>query len=144
MTIDVTVNEIPAGRSFSGFSYQLNYDSQRIQVTGSLHNSATANVLASAPGSSVSDLSAPLPSSGGKFLVSVADFQAAEAGPQKGVLGRYTLSIPSSAPLGTASLTLSQVDLGDPMASAIPVGLVTNASIQVGGTWRYSFGRMRA
>lgn len=132
MVIHVFVDEVPAGRSFGGFNYKLLYDPGRSQVASATHEDSSINLLASAAGSQTIDLSESTPDSDGSFSVGVADFGVAEAGPAKGVLGRYSLTIPSTAQTGGAALSLAGVVVSDAAGSEITVDQVNGAWLAIG------------
>src|SRR3990170_9011658 len=71
--IDVFVNEIPAGRNFAGFNYEVNFDASRVNISAQNHS----QLLASAPASSIADLSEAVPDSATPHAVLVADFGTA-------------------------------------------------------------------
>jgi hypothetical protein len=56
-TVDVFINEVPAGRDLGGFQYTMGFDSSRVRLVSQNHH----ELLASAPGSNVLDLSDPAP-----------------------------------------------------------------------------------
>ena len=130
--IDVFVDGIPTGRDFAGFNYRLNYNASLLQVTAATHADAAVNLIASAPGSSVANLSGPLPDTDGQYAVGVADFGTAETGPAKGVLGRYKLTIPLLTLPGASGLSLSLVDLSDAASTPIAISEVNEAWLFVG------------
>jgi hypothetical protein len=122
--IDVFVDEIPSGRDFAGFNYDLSFDSTRVEVIAHDH----AMLLTAVYGSSVSDLSDSVPDTASPHGVYVADFGTDEIGPIAGVLGRYTLEVPSTAPNGTFGLTLTNVDLSDGTGEPIAVDQVLDGN----------------
>src|SRR3990170_4721160 len=126
--IDVFVNEIPAGRNFAGFNYEINFDGSRVNIIAQNHSL----LLASASGSSILDLSDGIPDSVTPHSVAVADFGTAEVGPKVGVLGRYTLEVAPAATTGTFTISLTTIDLVDSASEPIIVDQVLDASIAVG------------
>jgi len=88
VTVDVTAENIPETNPMIAFGFDLNYPSTTMAVV-----SADPNfLLASAPGSSIADLSEPVPDSDGRFNAAVLDF-ATPAGTESGsgVLMRVTV-----------------------------------------------------
>ena len=128
--IDVFVDQIPSDRDFVGFNYDLGFDSSRVSLTAHDH----AMLLTAVYGSSISDLSEAIPDTSPPHAVYVADFGTEEVGPIAGVLGRYTLEVLPTAPVGLFSLTLTNLDLSDAAAESIAVDQVLdgNATPQYG------------
>lgn len=124
LQVDVFVNEVPAGVDLGGFNYILGYDSALGTITSADH----LLLLNSSLGSNVLDLGDAPPDSDGSFVVGVADFGTAETGPVAGVLGRYSIQVPVTAPTGILSLTLSSVTLSDGAGNPIPVDLVQDGA----------------
>ena len=122
--IDVFVDEIPSGRDFAGFNYDLSFDSSRVKVIAHNHEM----LLGAAYGSSVNDLSEAVPDTSSPHAMYVADFGTAEVGPIAGVLGRYTLEVLPTAPVGIFALTLTNLDLGDLAGEPIPVDVVLDGT----------------
>jgi len=108
--IDTFVDEIPSGRTFTGFQYNLNFDDSRIQILTPQDHQL---LLASAAGSSVTDLSEAVPDATSPHGVAVFDAGIDEVGPIAGVLGRYTVEVLAAAPTGTFALTLTSIELGN-------------------------------
>ncbi len=129
-SIDVFVNEIPSATQFAGFNYDIAFDDARVQIIAQTHTL----LLASAPGSSVADVSEAIPDAISPHGVYVADSGADEAGPIAGVLGRYTFEVLPTAATGTFALSLANVILGNSIGESIPVDSVLdgNASPQYG------------
>jgi hypothetical protein len=122
--IDIFVNEIPAGILLGGFNYDIAFDASRIKVIAQNHQL----LLASAPGSNITDLSDAVPDTVSPHSAYVADFGTGEAGPIVGVLARYTLEVLPAAPTGTFGLALVNVTLGDPIGTEIPVDQVLDGN----------------
>ena len=126
--IDVFVNEIPAGRNLAGFNYEINFDPNRFRIVAKNHQF----LLASAVGSSITDLGDGVPDQTTPHAVVLADFGTAEQGPVLGVLGRYTFEVLATAQGGLTPLTLTTVDLADSDSQPIAVDNVTSASVAIG------------
>ncbi len=123
-TLQTFVDEIPAGRNFAGFNYQLNFDETKLRVVTKNHSF----LLGSAPGSNVSDLGEGVPDTTTPHLVLVADFGTAEDGPIAGVLGEYTLEALPAAPISVVSLTLTTLEIADSIGNAITVDTVLDGA----------------
>ena len=129
-TIDVFIDEIPSGQNIAGFEYSLHFDASRLVLAAQDHSL----LLASAPGSQPFDtLGDRVPDTDGSHLVAVADFGPEEAGPVKGVLGRYTMEVLTGAPNGVADFSLSELDVGrkEP-GQVVNVDQILSASIGLG------------
>jgi uncharacterized repeat protein (TIGR01451 family) len=116
-TIDVFVDEIPAGSTLSGFNYNLGFDSSRVRIVSRQHNL----LLTSSGTNSLIELSDGVPDDISPHSVGVADFGTAEVGPVVGVLGRYTLEALPAATVGIVNLTLGDVAVSDEGGGAIPL-----------------------
>ena len=131
--IDTFVDEIPSGRTFIGFQYDLNFDDSRIQILPPQDHQL---LLASVAGSSITDLSEAVPDATSPHAVAVADTATGteELGPIAGVLGHYTLEVLAAASTGTFTLTLTSIELNDGVGQVITVDQVLdgNASPQYG------------
>jgi uncharacterized repeat protein (TIGR01451 family) len=126
--VDVFMNELPPGRELGGFSYILGFDDTRIRLQNHDHNF----MIASAPGSTPFDLSEGVPDNSAPHDVGSADFGAAESGPLQGVLGRYTFTVPTTAPDGLFNIAMTSVAVADPAAVEIPVDQIQVATISIG------------
>ena len=122
--VDVFVDEVPSGRDLGGFNYYLGFDDSRVRVVAQNHEM----LLASAPGSGVSDLSDPVPNDVSPHLVVVFDGGTEEVGPVAGVLGRYTLEVLPSAPVGTFGLIITDLALSDKAAQDVGVDQVLDGN----------------
>jgi uncharacterized repeat protein (TIGR01451 family) len=123
-TVDVFINEVPAGRDLGGFQYTIGFDSSRVRLVSQDHQ----QLLASAPGSNVLDLSDPAPADTPPHNIVVADFGTGESGPVRGVLGRYVFEALAAAPTGTFSLTLSDTALSDSVGSDLAVSQIQDGA----------------
>src|SRR3990172_5345538 len=123
-TVDVFVDEIPSATAFGGFNYRISFDDTRVQIVGQNHN----QLLSSAVGSNVFDLSDSVPDAVSPHTVGAGDFGTAEVGPARGVLGRYTLEVLPTAPAGVFALTLSARLLSNAGGDPIPVDQVLDGA----------------
>ncbi|MEX1193647.1 MAG: thrombospondin type 3 repeat-containing protein [Dehalococcoidia bacterium] len=127
-TIDVFVDEIPPGREFGGFNYQLTFDPTRVRIVSQDHNF----LLAVSPGSNLIDLSEGVPDTTTPHTVGVADFGTAETGPLSGVLGRYTLEVLPAAATGSFTIGLGSLALADDDGQEIPIDQTRVGTLAVG------------
>ena len=124
--VDVYVDEIPTGKSLTNFSYTLAFDGTRLEITAQDH----VNMLLS-DGGVPTDASEQVPDTASPHAVLASEFASPEAGPVKGVLGRYTLHVKPNAPSGFASISLDGVSLSGPQG-VITLTEVRTAVIAVG------------
>ena len=129
-TIDVFLNEIPSGQDMAGFNYQLNFDDTRFKVADQDHSL----LLASAPGSMLTDLSEEAPDADSPHAVAPVDLAAstAEQGPASGVLGRYTLEVLPAAPDGVGDLFLANVGVFNTLGESIPINQTLAGLVALG------------
>ena len=116
-SFDIFVNEVPPGREFGGFNYQLSFDPTRVRLISQDHNF----LLNTAAGSSLIDLSEGQPDTTTPHTVGVADFGTAETGPVSGVLGRYTFEVLAGAAAGSFTIGIGTLTLADGDGAEIPV-----------------------
>lgn len=128
--VDVFINQVPAGRTFAGFSYNLYFDATRVSLVGQNANF----LLASDPGSSVITISDPVPNSTPPFSAGYFDMGPAESGPVSGVLARYTFHVDTLAPSGLFNINLEDTSLTDPNSDPINVDQVQVATIAISDT----------
>ena len=122
--IDTFLDSLPSGRDFSGFNYRIHFDSTRVKLVAQNHNM----MLASAPGSTVSEFSDTPPTVTSPHTSFVFDFGGAEQGPLAGVLGRYTFEVLSGAPAGIFSLTMTDLALADGVGAEIVVDQIRDGT----------------
>jgi hypothetical protein len=129
--IDVVVDSIQPQVGMSGgligFAFDLVYDPAKLRVTG-VDN---ALFLASVPGSSLIDLTDPVPDVTGNFTVVAIDVTETPLESGSGVLSRITLqTLPGTA--GVAHLGLENTDLVDAANNGYWIALTTEADVAIG------------
>ena len=130
-TIDVVVASIQPQVGMSGglkgFAFDLVYDPAKLTVTG-VDN---ALFLVSSPGSSLLDLSDPVPDTTGNFTVIAIDVTGTPLENGSGVLSRITLHASPGAS-GLAHLGLENVGLVDAADNLYWIALTTEADAGIG------------
>ena len=130
-TVDVFIDEIPAGRDIAGFQYQIVFDDSRVRIVTQDHSF----LLANAAGSAVSDLSNPVPDDVSPHASIVVDFGTATVFDAISQDGEYLggaiapgISVAADA-LFLSTSQLRRVELESPKSA---IGRNTVASIQSG------------
>lgn len=133
ITLDVTAASVPVAYPMLAFTFTLNFPAGVITV-----ESANPNfLLASTPGSSLFDVSDPVPDADGIWYSAVVDVSDSSIVPSEsgsGVLDRITLSVAPGAPAGVYLLALSEAGHVDPTSTGHGPAAIHNAFLAVGTT----------
>lgn len=127
ITLDVTATNIPAGYPMIAFAFTLNSSAGVVTVVSTDPNF----LLASTPGSSLLDVSDPVPDADGIWHAAVVDLSASTIVPAEsgsGALHRITVRVASDAPAGVYPLGLAEAYHDDTTDSWYPLQPSTTPS----------------
>ena len=128
LSIDVTATNIPASNPMIGWAYDLLYPTD-LSVTAKNSNL----LLASGSGSSVVDLSEPVPDSDGVFNATAADFGSSAASREtgSGVLQRIDLTTVPAAATDVFPLSFLSASHNDPFNATFAADAVNDAQVAI-------------
>jgi hypothetical protein len=111
-SIDVFLEALPVADSILCFSYNINWGPPDfLDINTQTHTSTTVNLVAQ--GGTPLDMSEVVPDTTSPHSVTVADYGDAEYNPPftHGVLGRYSVTVPTGTAAGVYGLTLGRLTL---------------------------------
>jgi hypothetical protein len=117
---------VPSNRGLVSFGYTVNFDPGVLTLAAADHN----QLLAAITGSSVIDVSSPIPDTDGVWSGAAVDLDIGAREWGQGVLGRLVVTATGSGPVNTP-VSLSAIGLLDGSGLPIPIAEVRGARIAI-------------